>query len=161
LEIVRKLVDKGAEVDGRLSSSFGETPLQAAADGHIDVVGLLIKTGADVNARLAKYRGATAIQNGCGWRDIAVVCRLLKSGVAANSEGCYYHEHGALAAAAENRYMDVVEMLLKAGSGIEATSGDNHQTALQHAMVYGHTEVAEFLLREQKEIDRKLTKETD
>jgi hypothetical protein len=50
LKEVRKLLDKGADVNAR--DKYGWTPLhEAASYGHLDIVKLLVERGADVNAR--------------------------------------------------------------------------------------------------------------
>ncbi|MCL7390365.1 MAG: ankyrin repeat domain-containing protein [Thaumarchaeota archaeon] len=50
LEEVRRLLDKGADVNAR--NDWWETPLHHAANGgHLSVVKLLVERGADINAR--------------------------------------------------------------------------------------------------------------
>ena len=51
LEVVRLLLDSGAEVD-RVVRGDENALIQASGGGHIDIVELLIAAGADVNARV-------------------------------------------------------------------------------------------------------------
>lgn len=85
LDLVQKLIGRGADVNGRVisrevySSEWGSTPLHyAARDGNVPVAEALIKAGADV--KLADARGATPLHRAV--RHPAMVELLLKSGAA-------------------------------------------------------------------------------
>ncbi len=53
LEVVRYLLDEGADVNAR--ESWGSTPLaEAAYYGHVDVIKELLLRGADINAACAQ-----------------------------------------------------------------------------------------------------------
>jgi ankyrin repeat protein len=72
LEEVKRLLDKGAEVDARDIGDW--TPLHLAADkGHTDVVRLLLDRGADVEA--STDRGRTPLHHAIteGHTDVATV----------------------------------------------------------------------------------------
>ena len=57
---VRRLVRRGADVDGRNEDDDGSTALHvAAACGHLEVVKALVELGADVHAQIQD--GSTAL----------------------------------------------------------------------------------------------------
>lgn len=78
-ELVRALLDAGADAKA-LSTPDGETVLMAAARaGNVDAVRLLLDGGADVNAR-ERYKGQTALMWAAAERHAAIVTLLLERG---------------------------------------------------------------------------------
>jgi ankyrin repeat protein len=116
--------------------------LQAAANGHAEVVRFLVRMGADVNTHPSRYWGLTALQHAALEERLEVVEELLRAGTNVNAPGGYLSPKLALYAAAEGGHLDVVEKLLAAGAQVDAISGNRKQTVLQVALKRGHVELA-------------------
>ncbi|KAF2448222.1 ankyrin, partial [Karstenula rhodostoma CBS 690.94] len=78
LDIVRYLVDKGAQIDTPPVRS-GATALQLAAlKGHVDIVAYLISKGANVNYPPAQGDGRTAFEAAAEWGRFDTMSLLMK-----------------------------------------------------------------------------------
>jgi uncharacterized protein len=83
LDIVKELIQRGANVNAVGDWGYGMTPLVvAAARKRTDIMAELIKAGADVNFKNRK--GKTALFNACEHGDEQVAILLLKSGADPN-----------------------------------------------------------------------------
>jgi ankyrin repeat protein len=138
---VRRLLDRGADIEGR--DEDGVTALTAAAVlGQREVVEFLLDRGADIEAR--NWWGFSPLASAAlaGRRDV-VECLL--------DRGANIEAHGgdngdtALAAAARWAQRDIVEYLLHRGADIDSRDLLD-RTALIAAAREGHTEVVECLL---------------
>lgn len=148
MDIVNRLLECGAGVNGAPSSLDGRTALQAAADaGHIHIVNRLLELGSDINAKPSTGSGRTALQAASGCGHLGIMRKLLESGANINAEQAYPDGRTALEAAAENGHLSVVNTLLAAGANrVEvAAHGSRGSTALRYAINGGHEEVAEAL----------------
>jgi ankyrin repeat protein len=61
--------------------------LQAAANGHAEVVRFLVRMGADVNTHPSRYWGLTALQHAALEERLEVVEELLRAGTNVNAPG--------------------------------------------------------------------------
>jgi len=113
LDIFNALLDAGADVN--LESGEGETALMyAAAGGHLEMAKILIEKGAYINVQDGGDVGATALINAAAGRHIEIVRLLLANGADVTIETLYGDT--ALTLAQEKRYLEIVELLEKAGS---------------------------------------------
>ncbi|AFM28062.1 ankyrin repeat-containing protein [Desulfomonile tiedjei DSM 6799] len=172
VEQVKKLLDKGVDVNSR--SNSGETPLMAAAwGGHVAVAKLLLEKGADVNAETGNGRNALvkAMENAWmrGREQIAMAKLLIEHGakptnlaVAAfvgdleaiqhfTANGLNTDEKGTLnkpaplTAAAMGGQMEAITLLLDKGVHKDAKN-EQGQTSLMAAAAAGHADVVKLLL---------------
>lgn len=116
--------------------------MQAASEGHEDIVRLLLKSGADVGRSLPN--GMTALLFAAREGHTAIVRLLLSRGAkvdTAQKDGVT-----ALMFAAQNGHVEIVELLLSKGAAVNAVQ-KNDMTALLFATQYGFATVREVLLR--------------
>lgn len=147
LNIVKLLLDRGAEVNAPPSPVAGRTALQAAARGGFGaIVHLLLSLGAQANAPSARYKGITALQGACLQGNLEIVELLLRSGADVQASGGGFDGDGtALHAAAEKGHVEIVKRLIGAGADVNASSNRRGQTPLQGALAGGHELVVEYL----------------
>ena len=117
-----------------------DTPLiEAAANGHVDVVKLLIENGADVNLKGEAWYGPLHAAAAKG--HIEVVKILLENGADVN----IFHHNKPLHNAAMNGHIEVAEILLAHGADINA-KGTDEWTALGTAVSNTQAEMVRYLL---------------
>ena len=139
MEVVDKLLSKGADVNAPAKLIDGRTALQAAAErGHMEVVGKLLAEGADVNAAAGQLDGRTALQAAAGQGHLEVVEKLLAEGANINAPARQLYNRTALQAAAGQGHLEVVEKLLAEGA-------HGKTAAIEEASKGGHTQVVELL----------------
>lgn len=136
LEIVKKLIDKGADLT--ITNDFNGTALEVASfGGHYEVVKFLIEKGAQVTIGKPLH---SAVRSG----HCQVTQLLLDS-------GADYNLHGPptsmtpMNLASENGHIEVAQLLLKIGADIEIPES-NGATPLYLASINGHTEMVRLLL---------------
>ncbi|OAP54807.1 hypothetical protein AYL99_11255 [Fonsecaea erecta] len=141
VEIVKLLLDSGADVNAP-GKRYSDTALQAAsAKGHVEIVKLLLDSGADVNAPGKRY--GTALQMASAKGHVEIVKLLLDSGADVNAPGGYYAT--ALQMASAKGHVEIVKLLLDSGADVNAPGG-YYGTALQVASGEGHVEIVKLLL---------------
>ncbi|KAG8161335.1 hypothetical protein KVR01_009599 [Diaporthe batatas] len=166
-ELVRKMLDLGADVNQASEVSFGIimhawgtrlTPLQAAAGiGDYDLVCWLLERGADLNPPVHPYDGTTALQEICAWDPVRpeerkrkddIIRLFLGKGTDVNTVSPM--RKTALHCAARLGDLPTAFLLLKHGAKPNAPfQQDSHgipQTALDVAARYGRLDMVEFLL---------------
>ncbi|KAL6894888.1 ankyrin repeat-containing domain protein [Trichoderma evansii] len=155
LNIVKLLLQRGAEVNAPPSPVAGRTALQAASrGGFVAIVHLLLSLGAQVNAPSARYKGITALQGACLKGNLEIVELLLRSGADVQASGGGYDGDGtALHAAAEKGHVEIVKKLIGVGADVNASSSRRGQTPMQGAMAGGHEMVVKYL-RDSGAVDR-------
>ena len=138
LEVVKRLAEAGASINGRGRAS-SPTPLHLAAQrGHIKVMEALICLNADVNALAS---GHTTLQFAAKNGHLVAVRALINAGAKVNER---YSGHTPLQEAAQGGHLDIVEALIGANANINAVAFE--QTALQLALKEGHLGVVERLI---------------
>ena len=139
-EIVELLIAAGAEVN--VKRDDGETPLHRAAwRGHYATAELLITKGADMNAKTASGHNKDKTP-----LDFAVMKKQNETAELLRAHGGKTSEElNALLVAAKNGDIEAVKQHLAAGANVNAKAGDG-TTPLHNAAVYGHNEIAEFLI---------------
>jgi ankyrin repeat protein len=163
MEIIRLLLDKGANVDGTINDNTltrtiftmqwfyeaGATPfLRAAQSSDTELMKLLLSKGADPKKRTDHGDTALTLAAGIGWVDgvtyerspkanIEAVRFLLDLGLdpnIANSEG----RTPLMGAAAKGRN-EVVQMLVDAGAKLDTRDRGSRDTHIVGASIAGHT----------------------
>ncbi len=114
---IRKLLDRGAEVDARDEDQG--TPLMRAAEGdNKKVARLLLERGADIHAR--DEEGKTALMHCCYGGNRKLTTLLLEAG--AEIDARCREGQTALMYAAIYGGPDIIEILAEAGADLNATS---------------------------------------
>ncbi|MEM9595425.1 MAG: ankyrin repeat domain-containing protein [Acidobacteriota bacterium] len=139
LDLARKLLDDGAEIDEPVAAR----PLHlAAAAGNLDMVTLLLERGADPNLQdhLGRVPMASALEEGQG----EIARMLLEAGTAPG----WVLEDGRtlLMLAVGERQHDLVESLLALGADPNVARGNRQATALMRAARLNEPQIATLLL---------------
>ncbi|KAF2971322.1 hypothetical protein GQX73_g2287 [Xylaria multiplex] len=148
LELVRMLLDHGANPNSTAACFHGRTALQAAASSESpneEIVQLLINKGAQVNAPPADTGGITALQGAaiCGHINIALL--LIENGANVNASPAMKDGRTAIEGAAEHGRLDMVKMFLNAGATGDVIGGTRFKNAIKLAKENDHSEVARLL----------------
>jgi ankyrin repeat protein len=140
VEIIRVLIDNGA--DTNLSESILQiSPLHIAAKkGNKDIANLLILNGADVNAKTNS--GTTPLHFASRAGHTELVDLLVANGADVNSRDA--EDYTPLHNATFNGYMELTKLLLANGADINATTY-NGDTPLHCAQNGDHEEVAALI----------------
>ncbi len=158
-EIASLLIDHGSKVDATEMEAEGETPLHHAVSvNNVEVAEVLLKKGADPE-KTGRFDGS--IDTALGYALFYGVDARLKRFFRNCPE--LLMDHGARVylpfAAAMNRLDDLKRSIvgkgkLQAGSG-KADDATTIQQAFLFACRYGHIQVAEFLLKNGANINKK------
>jgi ankyrin repeat protein len=147
-QIVRLLLEKGANVNAA-GDREGKTALQhASKHGHTQIVELLLEKGADVN--LSDILGGTALQQASQEGHEQIVRLLLEKGAEVNignKEG-----ETALIWASGNGHTQIVELLLEKGADFNFPDF-SFKAALQWASVAGHEQIVRLLLKKGADVN--------
>ncbi|KAI0547932.1 hypothetical protein F4679DRAFT_597153 [Xylaria curta] len=137
-EIVRLLLQKGAEVNEPARFGIMRTPLQKAAElNNVEIITLLLENGAEVNAPPALLGGATALQFTAIHGNCELAMTLLEHGARLDvppSKGP--DGRWPLEGAAENGRLDMIQLLWDANNG--PFDDKQCQKAMRLAEYYGH-----------------------
>ncbi|XP_030046487.1 ankyrin repeat domain-containing protein 17 isoform X2 [Microcaecilia unicolor] len=138
LEVADFLIKAGADIELGCSAPL----MEAAQEGHLELVKYLLAAGANVHATTAT--GDTALTYACenGHTDVADV--LLQSGADLEHES----EGGRtpLMKAARAGHVCTVQFLISKGANVNRTTLNNDHTVLSLACAGGHLAVVELLL---------------
>ena len=147
-DLIRGMLDAGADVNTPAALYYGRTALQkAAGTGCSDIVTLLLSYGADVNAPAGKIYGRTALQRAAEEGRTDIVTLLLSNGVDVNALAGYRGGIIALQGAALNGNLKIALILLQAGADINAAPAVKRgRTALQAAAEHGRLDIVSLLL---------------
>ncbi|KAG7469244.1 hypothetical protein MATL_G00126830 [Megalops atlanticus] len=103
-ELVRLLLDSGANIDA-VDIKSGRSPLiHAVENNNMEMINFLIENGCNVNAQ--SYSGNTALHSACGRGQVEAVRILLRNG--ADSSLKNYHNDTALMVAKNKKVTDVL-----------------------------------------------------
>ncbi len=140
---VRHLLDKGVNVDVKVSIDNSTASIMAAEKGHNEVVTLLLEKGADINT--INVFGGTALHGALSGRDPVLAQLLIERGADVTTKhrgtNCT-----VLMAAAGGGYADVVSSMLEKGVDVNVEDRQGY-TALTYAAGEGHTEIVKLLVR--------------
>lgn len=147
VEMVRFLIEKGADVNAKSTSLTGGTVLSFAAEGtNLVVIGELLAHGAKVNA--PGNNGATPLYFAAVNHLKTVAEALLSAGADLEADGhtdARGLHYTALMAAACSGDLEMVELLLAKGAKIDRAS-NNGDTALMTTAKYEHPEILKLLI---------------
>ena len=143
-DIVKLLLEQGADVNQQSTDDRTTALMAAAVGGNAAVCEILLEKGADVNQEKACIGGTALIAAAAGGH--APVCKLLlEKGVVANQARAA-DGWTALMAAAKRGHVSVCELLLEKGADVNQACTHNGCTALMAAAKRGHVLVCELLL---------------
>lgn len=150
LELAKKLVQCGADLEARMFDT-GSTPLDRACyNGHLKVVEYLFSEGAKVNQ--TRFNGSTplfqASQNG----HLEVVKFLLRNGGNPNLIRTVDGSFPLLMATFEG-YIDIVQELIRFGAHVNQKRGLDGSSAIYVACEFGHKEVLQLLIKNGAEVN--------
>ncbi|CCF38951.1 hypothetical protein CH063_00303 [Colletotrichum higginsianum] len=130
LDIVKLLLDRGAEVD----FPNGWALQAASSEGHYDVVKELLDRGADVNAFTTNenFPQGTALQVACESGKLEIVTLLLERG--ANPDLGAGDDTCPLIAAASKGEQEILRLLVKARAEVNVFGGWDKSTVLINAV---------------------------
>ncbi|XP_065577154.1 serine/threonine-protein phosphatase 6 regulatory ankyrin repeat subunit C-like [Artemia franciscana] len=142
LEVIKMVLDKGADVNAR--DIYGESPLHLAASSRCSqtVVECLLKFGADVHIRNSEQLSPLHLAAHCGHTQ-TVEC-LLRSGADVNARDV--KDRSPLHLAARHGHTQTAECLSRCGAEVNARDVKD-RSPLHLAARHGHTQTAECLSR--------------
>jgi hypothetical protein len=154
LEVVRRLIDKGADVDA-IKTKDGATALMwASQGGNLEIVRLLIEKGANVNA--VKKEGATALMRAIQYNHLEIARLLIEKGANVNA-AMTYNGITVLMWASTYGHLEIVRLLIEKGANVNAAMKGNRQTALMLASWKGHFEVVKELCERGADVNAAMT----
>ncbi|PIG69615.1 hypothetical protein AARAC_002762 [Aspergillus arachidicola] len=162
IDIVRLLLEWGADVNAPANEKGGKTALQIAVSQHyFEMVELLVQNGANVNGLPSPRRGRTALQEAASSGYVQMTQYLLNQGADVNARAAHFGGITALQGAASSGNIRIVMMLLSAGVDINgAPAMEDGRNAIESAAENGRLDTLHLLLNyhpntEEFEIKRK------
>jgi ankyrin repeat protein len=154
-QIVKVLLDAGADVNHPASLRWGHTSLQIAVkEGDIQLVDMLLDAGADVNQPASRVGGQTALQIAVQEGNVQLVNILLDAGADVNQEPAKDRGATALQFAAIQGYIGIAHKLLDRGADVNAAKSIYHgRSALEGAAEHGRIDMLQLLLNERASIE--------
>lgn len=159
VHISLQLVDAGADVRSKYKGLFGMTPLHKAAElGDLNLVKLMLRKGAEVDA--TNYDFGTPIIVAVKNHNFEVVQELIRNGAELNNCIMTPRKVTPLHTAAEEGFLDIVELLIDAGAKVDtemycSSSQFGGNTQLFLAALRGHTAICELLLQHGADVNAK------
>ena len=142
LDIVKKLVERGANIDGVVPHT-GETPLRAACfTRKNEIINYLIRKGVDVE--IADNSGFTCLMIASRMGSSNIVEYLVEVANAKVNKRDN-RDSTALLCAAESHSLDTVIYLLKKGAALNVVDCFGN-TPLTNAIMNGSTDIVDFLM---------------
>ncbi|MBU0585888.1 ankyrin repeat domain-containing protein [Candidatus Micrarchaeota archaeon] len=140
LEVVRMLIDKGADIHAKNISRWNAI-MHAANSGSAEIIALLLETGAKTDiATMVTGVTPLILAAGKGHEKVVQVFIDFKLDLNVRDEG----ENTALIKATMNNHIKMVDLLIKAGADV-TLKNDDDQTALDIAREKGYKEIARML----------------
>ena len=152
LEVIRFLVESGANKDQGMTL-FGVTPLlMAACQGHLEVVRFLVESGANKDQGTTDDEETPVFTAAAGGH-LEVVRFLVESG-ANKDQGRTDNGATPLFMAAQNGHLEVVRFLVASGANKDQARANDGATPLFVVAQDGHLEVVRFLVEAGANIDQ-------
>ncbi|KAI1453216.1 hypothetical protein F4805DRAFT_444320 [Annulohypoxylon moriforme] len=124
-DVVRLLLDRGANVNEPANFAIKRTPLQKAAEvGSLELVRMLISYKADVNGKAAARSGGTALQMAAIGGNCNIAAELLIQGALLHTPPSKVNGRWPLEGAAEHGRLDMIEFLWKAHLEVHLAVGE-------------------------------------
>jgi len=136
LNLIKDLLERGANVNAPAAAEWGRTALQAAcnrAQPSLELIQFLLDNGAEVNADAGINGGLTALQGAAIQGHIKIVLLLINNGANVNAEPAIGEGRMALDGAAEHGRLDMVKLLLNAGAKSEEEGESGYDEAIELA----------------------------
>jgi ankyrin repeat protein len=174
IEVVKILLDKGADINQKLGENRSTPLIEEITKGNIDVFKLLLERGADVNGQtngitplmvailkdnnemakllieyganvdLKSTTGETALLIASGKGNVDLVSLLIEKGANVNIQNL--DGYSALMVASIAGKTDIVKLLIQNGANLELETPELGETALTLATANDKTEVVKLLL---------------
>jgi ankyrin repeat protein len=146
LQLVRLLVQYGANLTALSTNQFGDLPIHlAAAFGHVNIVHWMLDNGVPVDIR--NRMGATPLHSAAHNNRLEVARLLLDGGASVNAKVINSDNRTSLHEAAAQGSVDLVKLLLDRGADINAVTSDQNQTPLHWAEKVGNIGTADLLIQ--------------
>jgi len=142
VELVRSLLDRGADIDSRHPDSNVTALIRAAETKNSEVLKILLDRGANLDLQDSKGRTALFLATAEDYKEI--VALLLEKGADHSTRDGIYGGT-ALMEAAANGYEEIVKLLLKKGADPNILDNDG-ATALHYAAWDGSKTIVKLLL---------------
>ncbi|KAI1249295.1 hypothetical protein MGN70_008907 [Eutypa lata] len=155
-ELVKFLIENGANHDTAAINGYKRTPLQKAAEApSLAIVQLLLEKRADVNEAPARRSGGTAIQMAAISGDVSVACELLCHGAKLDSPPpSTVHGRWPLEGAAEHGHGEMIKFLWDAAKEQRVVLDQAMcSRAIELARGNGHPGCVELIRNLQRESD--------
>lgn len=148
IDIVRALLEKGADANAPANKRGGMTALQkAVSNDNLEMVKLLMQYGADVNGLPSPIRGRTALQSAAERRLVKLTEYLIARGANVNAPAAHDRGVTALQGAAIKGNIRIVEILLRSGAEINgAPAIEQGRSAIEGAAENGRLHTLQLLL---------------
>lgn len=140
-EIVRYLVEKGANVNGSSGTDKSTPLLQAILRDRTEIVGYLLSKGAKPGTRDSRQMSPICSAAAAGNLEILELLVKAKADVNGDTYGI-----SALGFAVASKKPEVVKRLVALGANVNHAAGPNGQTALIGAILQGDASMVELLL---------------
>ncbi|KAJ5408380.1 ankyrin repeat-containing domain protein [Penicillium cosmopolitanum] len=148
IDVVRALLEKGADANAPANKLGGMTALQTAVSrNNFEMVELLIQHGADVNGLPSPARGRTALQAAAEDGFVKLTEYLIARGANVNAPAAHDRGVTALQGAAIKGNIRIVEILLRCGAEINgAPAIEQGRSAIEGAAENGRLHTLRLLL---------------
>jgi pectate lyase len=145
LELIKSLVEKGDDVNGR-EDAFFKTPLhRAAISGRKDVVEFLLVKGADINARAGAGGLVSALHYAVENGHTQVTEILVSKGAEVNAKNGRGNTTLHFAASSKETGKDIFELLITKGADVNAKNNAD-QTPLDIALQRNRNDIVKLLI---------------
>ncbi|KAI1067289.1 hypothetical protein LB506_004053 [Fusarium annulatum] len=146
LELVKLLIDLGANVNAKAPGSLTTVLQYASMQSSVEIVKYLVKHGASINEKASTVYKATALGLAVANNHNRIAIYLIEQG--ASTDKCHTTSGATLLQlAAKHRNHEIVTYLVENGAAVNAApSTDRGATALQFAAIYGNLKMAVFLI---------------
>ncbi|KAJ9272330.1 hypothetical protein DTO212C5_1515 [Paecilomyces variotii] len=152
IDVVRLLLENGADINAPAAKNGGKTALQmAVSEGHLAMTRLLVHHGANVNGLPSPQQGRTALQEAASSGFVQLTEFLLAHGADVNAPAAHFGGVTALQGAAHRGNVRIVMRLIQAGvyvieQGRNAIEGaaKNGRLDTLYLLLYYHPYTEEF-----------------